>query len=185
MDDVASSTSQAVHENAIPHITALKLSTHIQDQFSRASTSSTATKGNTSQDDESHLESTNGNGITSSDDFPLMTELSSKLSPNMTRRPKGEKEHSLECQKERSESCHFLKDDKRKKKKSPSLPKGGLCANESTKLLEPIGKLKKTNHRTNCPSKELIGEISGTATTAFTDLRILSGKIQDHVEQEQ
>lgn len=66
MDDVASSTSQAVHDNAIPHITALKLSTHIQDQFSRASTSSTATKGNTSQDDESHLESTNGNGITSS-----------------------------------------------------------------------------------------------------------------------
>ncbi|CAG2233654.1 unnamed protein product [Mytilus edulis] len=122
MDDVASSTSQAVHENAIPHITALKLSTHIQDQFSRASTSSTATKGNTSQDDESHLESTDGNGITSSGmysisinqpllrhDFPLMTELASKLSPNMTRRPKDAETTFVGMPKRTKRVMSFLK----------------------------------------------------------------------------
>ncbi|CAC5383191.1 ZSWIM3 [Mytilus coruscus] len=91
MDDVAFSTSEAVHDNAEPHIPALELATRIQDQFSRASTSSTATNGNTSQDDESHHDSTHDNGITSSDDFPLLTEPSYKLPPKMIRRgrPKG------------------------------------------------------------------------------------------------
>ncbi|VDI19045.1 Hypothetical predicted protein [Mytilus galloprovincialis] len=66
MDDVASSTSQSLHDNAEPHITALELATRIQDQFNGASSSSTATNGNTSQDDESHHDSTHDNGVTSS-----------------------------------------------------------------------------------------------------------------------